>query len=136
MQPPDSRVRSLVERWLDKAELDFRLALHIASKVDERGFGEGVGFHCQQGAEKFLKGLLTHVQVEFPKTHSLSALLELAAEKDMSLDVSSHDAKWLSMFGVDIRYPDDSSELLPGDELRAIEIATRIKNAVLHLIRR
>jgi hypothetical protein len=37
---------------------------------------------------------------------------------------------WLSPFGVDIRYPADFPETLPGDEARALELARRVKNAV------
>jgi hypothetical protein len=32
-------------------------------------------------------------------------------------------------FGVDIRYPADFPETLPGDEARALELARRVKNA-------
>jgi hypothetical protein len=40
------------------------------------------------------------------------------------------DANWLSPFGVDIRYPADSPETLPGDEARAVDLARRAKSAV------
>ena len=39
-------------------------------------------------------------------------------------------AEWLTPFGVEIRYPSDAAEMLPGDEMKAIEIARRVKQAV------
>jgi HEPN domain-containing protein len=37
-----------------------------------------VCFHCQQGAEKYLKGFLAWHAVPFPRTHDLAALLAAA----------------------------------------------------------
>jgi len=41
------------------------------------------------------------------------------------------DAKWLTPFGVEIRYPGDFPETLPGDESRAVELAGRAREADL-----
>jgi HEPN domain-containing protein len=100
------------------------------------GFRDIVGFHCKQAAEKYLKALLTHCQVEFPKTHVLEQLLKLAATTATPLAISVTDAKWLTRFGVEFQYPGDAPEMLPGDEQRAIEIATRVKDAVLDILKR
>ena len=43
-------------------------------------------------------------------------------------------AKWLGPFGVDIRYPGDAAEMLPGDEVRAIEIARFAKAVVRRIL--
>jgi hypothetical protein len=40
------------------------------------------------------------------------------------------DAKWLNPFGVEIRYPSDRPETLPGDEKRAPQLAGRTGAAV------
>jgi len=40
------------------------------------------------------------------------------------------DAKWLDHFGVDIRYPSDRPETMPGDEQRALQLAERTRAAV------
>jgi len=45
-------------------------------------------------------------------------------------------AKWLGPFGVDIRYPGDAAEMLPGDEVKAIEIARFTKEVVLRILDR
>jgi HEPN domain-containing protein len=101
------------------------MAAHAADNLRVR---EIVGFHCQQAAEKYLKALLTRRQVEFPRTHDIRTLLELVGDP---LANSLNAAKWLTPFGVGIRYPGDSAEMLPGDENKAIEIACHVKRAVL-----
>ena len=45
-----------------------------------------------------------------------------------------NSAKWLGPFGVDIRYPGDAAEMLPGDEVKAIEIASSAKEVVLRIL--
>ena len=43
-------------------------------------------------------------------------------------------ANLLGPFGVDIRYPGDAAEMLPGDEVRAIEIARFAKAVVRRIL--
>lgn len=131
MRSLEVRIESLMTPWIDKAEMDFAAARVLASQTALR---ETVGFHCQQAAGKYLKALLTHVQVEFRKTHDLEELLSLVATGKRPLPITSEDARWLTRFGVDIRYPGDFPEMLPGDEHRAIDIATRVKEAVLAIV--
>ena len=45
------------------------------------------------------------------------------------------EATWLTPFGVDIRYPGDFPETIPGDEIRALDLAQRVKDAVLDLLK-
>jgi hypothetical protein len=53
------------------------------------------------------------------------------------LDASDHevvealpDAQWLDPFGVEIRYPSDRPEALPGDEQRALQLSENTRVAV------
>ena len=92
-----------------------------------------VGFHCQQTVEKYLKALLTFCQVEFPKTHDIKRLLALVSCANPEAADALSGAKWLGPFGVDVRYPGDAAEMLPGDEVRAIKIA-RLAKAVVRRI--
>ena len=80
--------------------------------------------------EKYLKALLTKRQLEFPKTHEIRRLLELLNESDHEVVEALPDAKWLDPFGVEIRYPSDRPETLPGDEKRALKLAERTRAAV------
>jgi HEPN domain-containing protein len=128
-------IESLMMPWIDKAEEDLELARDTVSGPKSFRFRASIGFHCQQAAEKYLKALLTHWQVEFPKTHDLEQLLKLAATAAPRLAISDTDAEWLTRFGVEPRYPSDIPEMLPGDEHRALDIASRVKDAVLAIVR-
>jgi hypothetical protein len=49
-------MKRLTREWISKAEDDYQAARRLG---DERGrFHDQVCFHCQQAAEKYLKGLL------------------------------------------------------------------------------
>ena len=132
MQPLDPDAESLLHQWIEKAEADLEVARRItADAADNLGIREILGFHCQQAAEKYLKALLTRYQIEFPKTHDIKALLQLVGNANGPVADSLMAARWLTRFSVEIRYPGDATEMLPGDEAKAIEIASQVKLVVL-----
>jgi HEPN domain-containing protein len=134
MKPLDPDLESLLREWIEKAEADLEAAERLAPDVPSSArLREVVGFHCQQAVEKYLKALLTFYQVEFPKTHEIKRLLALVSRANPEAAEALSGAKWLGPFGVDIRYPGDAAEILPGDEVRAIEIA-RLAKAVVRRI--
>ena len=135
MQPLDPDVESLLRQWIGKADADLEVALRMAEEAgDNLRIREIVGFHCQQAAEKYLKALLTRYQIEFPKTHDIKRLLNLVSVANGPVAESLSAAKWLTPFGVEIRYPSDAAEMLPGDEAKAIEIASQVKQVVLAIL--
>lgn len=130
MQPLDPDVESLLRQWIEKAAADLEVARRIAADATNNlRMREIVGFHCQQAAEKYLKALLTRYQVEFPKTHDIKMLLQLVETVSGPVAGSLSAARWLTPFGVEIRYPGDTAEMLPGDEAKAIEIASHVSQA-------
>jgi len=128
MRPPEEEIRRLVAEWIKKAHLDLSTTVRLSTEPE---FRDIVVFHAQQAVEKYLKALLTRHQTEFPKTHVIRRLLLLLRPVEPALADALEDANWLSPFGVDIRYPADFPETLPGDEARALELARRVKNAVM-----
>ena len=131
MKPLDPEARSLVREWIAKAETDFEAAERLAPAVANSGrLREVVGFHCQQTVEKYLKALLTYYQVEFPKTHDIKVLLSLLSRVDREASDFLESARWLTPFGVTVRYPGDLAEMLPGDEVKALETARMVREAV------
>ena len=108
-----------------------KLAPSVAASIRLR---EIVGFHCQQTVENYLKVLLTFYQIEFPKTHEIGRLLTLVSSVNPEAADALGRAKWLGPFAVDIRYPGDGAEMLPGDEVRAVEIARFAKAVVLRVL--
>src|ERR1039458_9426598 len=135
MQPLDPDAESLLREWIEKANADLEVARRIAADASGNlRIREIVGFNCQQAAEKYLKALLTRYQIEFPKTHDIATILRLVATANSPVATSLTQAKWLTPFGVEIRYPSDSAEMLPGDEQKALEISHQVKQLVLSIL--
>ena len=100
----------------------------------ESEFRDIVGFHAQQAAEKYLKAILTRHQIEFPKTHVIRRLLILLQPVDPAMVKALDDANWLSPFGAEIRYPGDQAEALPGEEVRAQQLAQKVRDVVMAVL--
>ena len=131
MRPPEEEIRLLVREWLKKADLDLKTVVRLSTESE---FRDIVGFHAQQAAEKYLKALLTRHQIEFPKTHVIRRLLILLEPIDPEMVESLGDANWLSPFGAEIRYPGDRAEALPGEEVRARQIAEKVRDSVMAVL--
>ena len=129
MQPLDEAIRSLVAQWTAKAEQDFEAAVHLLE--DGGRFQDIVGFLSQQSAEKYLKAFLILRGIVFPKTHDIHKLLQLVATADAEMAAALADADLLTPFGVEVRYPGDRPEMLPGGASASIEIARRVGDAVM-----
>ena len=97
-------------------------------------FWDIVAFHCQQAVEKYLKSILVRHQVEFRKTHDIERLLHILRAQQPSIAETLADTKWLTPFGIDIRYPGDFPETLPGDEIRALKLAHGAREAAMALL--
>jgi hypothetical protein len=53
---------------------------------------------------------------------------------DPALVGALHDANWLSPFGAEIRYPGDRAEALIGEEVRARQLAQKVRDAVMAVL--
>ena len=133
MRPPEEVKRELVHQWLAKANEDLNTAKALLSH--ERSFLSAVGFHSQQAAEKYLKAFLTMHQIEFPKTHDIGELLDLVASVDAEFAASLSEAGILTPYGVEIRYPGDAPELMHHQAKQAVELAGKVREAILNALR-
>jgi HEPN domain-containing protein len=129
MKPPEEVLRELVRQWVLKADLDYQGADQLLQSADP--LRDIVAFHCQQAAEKYLKAFLVRRQVEFPKTHNLRELLDLISAVAPEMAVALEEAAILTPYGVDIRYPGDFPEVLPGQEAEVFQLASRVREAVM-----
>jgi HEPN domain-containing protein len=68
-----------------------------------------VCFHCQQCAEKYLKGVLEELALAIPKTHDLDNLLTLLLPHHSSLRSLRRGLVFLTDFAVDTRYPGNNA---------------------------
>lgn len=94
--------KAVVAEWLERAAEDLR----VAELLWPFGVYNTVAYHCQQAAEKLMKGLLLDVGEMPRKTHELDALLDALRRRGLLLDPSLDDAVFgLTPFATVSRYP-------------------------------
>lgn len=112
-------------QWIIKADHDLGTAkityLHIPDYLDT------TTFHCQQAVEKYLKGYLVFLDVEFKRYHDLIYLLELITPKDPEIQKYYDDLLELQGYAVEIRYPNETINLSNEKVEKAISIAKNIR---------
>lgn len=114
-----------VRQWLHKAEHEIKSAFRLMSGNEEPLLDTAV-YHCQQAAEKALKGYLTAHAVVFPKIHLLSPLLSLCADIDSSFIQLSDAAEILTPLATEFRYPGDVLEPEVSDAEEAFRLAEHV----------
>lgn len=122
----NKKVQSLVKDWFDFAEKDLKAAKKLFKE-----FNHITCFHSQQSSEKYIKGLLVLLQIDFRKSHNLTYLLELL-NKNIP-DNIMFSAEYLNEFAVEARYPGDFSTISDKETKKALEYALKIKKYVLKL---
>jgi len=106
--------QELAQRWFEKAESDL---LNVENNLRaERCPVDTVCFHCQQAAEKYLKGFLACHDVPLTKTHDLVLLLaQVEAIAEAEAQMLRPSLLLLDAYSVSVQYPEES-ELPPSDE--------------------
>lgn len=126
-------MRDATRRWVDKAESDWRIARREV-RVTAGPSWDGVCFHAQQCAEKYLKALLQEAGSEPLRTHNLTTLYQAARVTTPVLDAVRPVLYALSVYAVDVRYPGD--DVTEEEAVRALEDCSRLREVirrVLHL---
>ncbi len=98
----------ITHEWINKAEGDFAM-MEREGRARKRPNYDGICFHAQQCAEKYLKARLNESAIEFGKTHDLPALLDLIIPREPLWEVFRRDLAYLSDFAVAFRYPGESA---------------------------
>lgn len=128
MNMPNHNISAKVVKWASYGDEDLRFARHglaLSSGCPYRL----IAYHAQQCAEKYLKAYLVLRQIDFPYTHNIARLLEVCSQcADWTSDV--RDAEELTPFAITTRYPGEDEIVTKPEALRAIEIATRVRQAV------
>lgn len=93
------------KEWLDLAAMDLGAAEHLLTMYPVPV--EIICYHCEQAAEKSLKGILAAFHMEPPKTHDLVQLCKLCIEKDDRFAGLAGACIELTPYGVQVRYPSD-----------------------------
>lgn len=127
----DDAKRELVHAWLLKARNDLRTARELGALAD--GPLDTAIYHCQQAAEKAVKGFLAFHDHRLERSHDVERLVGLAAGYDAGFASWEDAAITLTPYATAYRYPGESSTLEPSraefDE--ALELAANITDFVL-----
>lgn len=104
----DEAKRELVQAWLRRAYEDLLSARKLSEEPDPL-FATAL-YHCQQSAEKALKGFLVFHDRPFDKTHDVGVLLRLAIPFQGRLSAFVGAAHRISQYAVIYRYPSEEPE--------------------------
>ncbi len=90
--------------WVEKAEGDWNAAQQL-NRVRKDQNWDGVCFHCQQSAEKYLKARLEEAGIPFARTHDLLVLHQQALQVEPNWQGLQANLISLNPHAVGYRYP-------------------------------
>jgi HEPN domain-containing protein len=108
--------------WLRIAQED----VHAAKALLAVELFSPVTYHCQQAAEKALKGYLVFKKQSVTKTHDLLRLLELCMYTDKNFEKIFEAADSLNPFSMKFRYPTEFDIPDFADAERAVQHAQKV----------
>ncbi len=114
--------------WFEKADKNLGAARDLLKAALPKA--EAAAFHCQQAAEKDLKGFLVYHGKEPPYTHNLRNLLGLAVQFEDALLSLREAVDYLLPFAVDIRYPGTDVSATEEEAKMALRHALHIRDAI------
>jgi HEPN domain-containing protein len=126
------RNESFVRIWLKRAKSNLMIAK--AGKVFEDILYEDLCFDCEQTVEKALKALLVSIDVSFPRTHSISHLIELIETQNIKVPDEIKDSISLTAYAVSTRYPGDFEPVDEQEYQEALETAKKVFDWVRKII--
>lgn len=130
--PRENEIVGEVNRWVEKAENDFRNAEYVLT-LDENCPFDTVSYHCQQSAEKYFKAALIYLGVDFPRTHDLVVLFNLL-QKVFPLDVRIEEVHPLNRYAIEARYPGDWEPVGKMEAQSALEMSKNIRDMIRQLL--
>src|SRR5439155_4868962 len=101
-------MKRAVREWIEKAEADFISAGREYRARKNPNF-DAACFFAQQCIEKYLKACLVQATRTFPRTHDLSALLDLILPVEPLWEALRPRLDTLSSYAVVFRYPGESA---------------------------
>ncbi|MFQ5708468.1 MAG: HEPN domain-containing protein [bacterium] len=119
--------KDIAKEWFDIADADLASAKFL-QKMRPISL-EIICYHCQQAAEKYLKGFLVLQGEQVTKTHDLTLLNEKCLNFDKDFKTVAGDCLMLTDYSVNVRYP-FPLEITEKDMKLAIKSAIKIKDFV------
>lgn len=120
----------VTKQWIIKARNDLKSASKL-SFGDEPVLDTAI-YHCQQAADKSLKGFLVFSGIEFSKSHDLRILINLASKVNEEFLELQEAAEVLTPYATEYRYPDDVLEPDLSEYEEAFKLSCKIYDFVLY----
>jgi HEPN domain-containing protein len=120
------------EEWLRRVQSNLERAR--IGRISEKILYEDLCFDCQQAVEKSLKGLLIHLGIDFPFTHSISALVNLIKESGLVVPDFVSDSAKLTVYAADTRYPPKQESVDEEEYKEALELAEQVYSWVVEIL--
>ena len=121
----------MLQQWLDKGKDDLRSAEYL-STMHHPTPDEIICYHCQQSAEKYLKGFIFSHDIEPDKTHDLEYLLEICQQYYAEFSTLSSKIDVLKRYAVSPRYPNELG-ITNEDTKTALSYAKSIQEFVMKI---
>jgi HEPN domain-containing protein len=120
--------KKTVLEWFKYADKDVFAVNHLLTAYPQPY--EIICYHCQQAAEKYLKGFLVYNDIKPPKIHELDTLCEMCSKLEEKFDDIIKECLTLTVYGVQARYPYEI-EIDEYQMKKAVEAMNKIKNFAL-----
>ena len=128
----DSTKRDSVKAWLIKAQHDLAAAHRLSE--EPQSYLDTAIYHCQQAAEKAIKGFLVFHDQRFEKTYDLEMLLGLAMPLEPGFSNLMYAAVLLTPYVAAFRYPGDVLDPTKEQFDEALREAERVWEFVLSVL--
>ena len=128
----DEAKRERVQEWLTKAYIDLDVAAAIA--LGPRYRRAVAVYHCQQAAEKAIKGYLFFRDTRFDRTHDVEALVNAAIPLEPRFVKYKLAAKRLTPYSAVYRYPGSPPMPTKREVEQAVRLADRLYTFVVSIL--
>ena len=117
-----------LRQWLEKAEHDLVTAICVLRISDDCPC-DTICFHAQQCVEKYFKSLLFWLEIDFPKTHDLRALILLLPRR-VSKQLDVDDILPLNRYAIAARYPEEWEPIARSEAKAALAVARQVRRLI------
>lgn len=124
--------RTLTRKWVMKARRDLLSPKKLAR--GKESYLDTAIYHCQQTAEKVVKGWLVYHDLSFEKTHDLRLLVTMASEVEPKFTSWFEVAEQVSPYATAYRYPGEILEPTEVEYLQAYKAASEFYQFVCSLL--
>ena len=127
----DDKGKDIWIDWYRFGDMDLEAAETLRDYSSQKPL-EIICYHCQQSAEKYLKGYLIENGEKAPRTHDLRLLQGLCYKIDPTFDDIADACDALTIYSIQPRYPAES-HIGEKESFQAISEAKTVRAFVLKL---